>query len=158
MKHISSLRYRTTGVHRAQLVADFTVDVEKGFQGYHEYEDEDGFHFATLNDDFLTLHAGWGWDKCSPSVKVFGRWFGTYSGTAETFASAIHDATRAILAADCSPFTRKMTDDLFWDALVLKKSRVRRTFHTAVASPIGSFFMWLTRGRSECSCLTCPPK
>lgn len=125
---------------RSWLKHDCTVDLRKGLRGVHEFT-EWGHVFAILDDDRFTITGGQGSDLCSPAVKIGKFWIGTPSGPNEALAAWVHDTTRRALLAGCSGLTRKMTDDLFYDFLVEKRSRWSRIYHGAVAGPLGSLYM-----------------
>lgn len=154
MKLLSEFQYKTDGTGRFVLTDALVVDLEKGYKGYHEFSSlEDGL-FATLHDDILTLYADFCWDGCSPAWYFKGKRIGTPNGEAEKFASCIHDFARRVYLLACVPFERKDTDDFFFDALALKNSKVKRLFHFAVSSFIGTFFIWITSGKLKYYCRT----
>jgi len=145
--------YRASYKYRAVLTYDVTVDLRKGYKGRHQFWSH-GRLIATLVDDLLTIHEGYASDLCSPAVRVAGCWIGTPTGEGEELAAFVHDVARQLLGHPCAPWTRKDTDDLFWDFLTDGGSRVRRLYHFAVSSVIGSVFMALTaRDKGiTCSC------
>lgn len=140
----SVFRWRPTHKYRAILTHDVTVDLRKGYKGRHQWWHGD-MPVATLVDDYLTIHEGYASDLCSPAVRVAGCWIGTPTGPGEELAAFVHDCTRQLLGHPCAPWTRKDTDDLFYDFLGEAHSKVRRLYHFAVSSVIGSAFMALTR-------------
>jgi hypothetical protein len=152
MRFLTECRYVSTFEHRGDLVADFVVDLEKGYKGYHEFATLKDGVFATLDDDILTLKKGVKSDLCSPAFRIRGKWVGTHTGEKEAGGAFIHDVTRRVYQLHCVPFSRKDTDDFFWDALRLKKSRVSRTYHFFVSSFFGTIFLWVTLKKLDCYC------
>lgn len=160
----SVFRWRPTYKYRAILTADVTVDLRKGYKGRHQWwthgdsgsgaggSSAGGQLIATLVDDCLTIHEGYASDLCSPAVRVAGCWIGTPTGPGEELAAFVHDCTRQLLGHPCAPWTRKDTDDLFYDFLGEGHSKVRRLYHFAVSSVIGSAFMALTRKDRSLRC------
>ena len=157
MKLLSGFHYdcKTRRDGLAFLTADLVLDLQKGYQGYHEFASLEDGTFATLENDIFTLFKGMTWDLCSPSIVVKGKRFGTPSGYAEAFGSAVHDSSRRIMRLSCSPFKRKDTDDFFWDALGLMNSKLQKPYHWAVKSFIGTVFIWITKGPVDCYCRKC---
>jgi len=152
MKFLSECRYIPSDEARGVLVGDFQVDLEKGYKGSHEFSSLEEGVFATLEDDILTLKKGYRSDLCSPAFRFRGKWYGTHTGPREAPGAFIHDGTRRIHQLQCVPFGRKDTDDFFWDALRLKKSRMARPYFAAVSSVIGTFFLWITLKKLDCYC------
>jgi len=144
MRFVSEIHYASTASERARLTANFVVDLQKGYKGYHEFASLEEGVFASLDDDILTLFKGFVWDLCSPSVYVRGRWVGTPTGSREAAGSCIHDAARRIYRLYCTPFDWKDTNDFFWDALALSGSHVKRTYYFAVSSFLGKAFSCFT--------------
>lgn len=153
MKALSEFHFTSTIRSRGLLVEDYVVDLEKGYRDRHVFANLDGNKFMTMDGDILTLHKGFRWDLCSPSFRFRNWWLGTPSGPREAPGSAIHDATRRVMRLGCVPFDRKDTDDFFWDALGLSGSRVKRTYHFVVASPLGTLFIKLSKKPLDCQCL-----
>lgn len=159
MIFLSPFREEPGDTYRSCLTADFTVDLEKGYQGNHDFVSlENGFRFASLHDDFFTLYTGYASDLCSPAVRIGRKWLGTPSSEKEKPGAYIHDAARQVMRLACCPWNRKDTDDFFWDALTVTGSRQRNTYHFAVSSVIGSVFMLLTRKEPDCFCELCTQK
>lgn len=154
MKLLSDFRYTTDATGRFVLTAPLVVDLEKGYKGEHTFSSLEDGTFATMEDDTLTLYVDFCWDGCSPAWYFKGRKIGTPEGEAEIFASGIHDFARRVYLLACVPFDRKGTDDFFFDALALKKSKVKRLFHFAVSSFVGTFFIWITSGKLKYYCKT----
>lgn len=152
MKFLTECQYTSTEKYRGVLTADFVVDLQKGYRGFHVLSSLQDGVFATLDDDILTMKAGYPSDLCSPAFRFRGKWYGTHSGPKEAPGAFIHDATRRIYQLQCIPFDRKQTDDFFWDALRLTGSRLVRTYHFAVSSFIGTLFLWTTLKKLDCYC------
>ena len=152
MKFLTDCHYASTDASRGVLVSDLVVDLEKGYKGYHEFSSLEQGVFATLDDDIFTVKNGYPSDLCSPAVRIWGKWYGTHTGEREAPGAFVHDAARRIYQLQCVPFDRKDTDDFFWDALRLKGSRLKRTYHFAVSSFIGTVFLWTTLKKLDCYC------
>lgn len=140
---------------RAYLKKDLVVDLQKGYIGYHEFASLEEGLFATLDDDIFTLVTGASSDLCSPSIVVKERRLGTPTTRKEAFGAFLHDISRRVRRLKCSPFKRKDTDDFFWDALDLMKSRLKVPYHYAVSSFFGTVFIWFTEGKVDCYCRKC---
>jgi hypothetical protein len=154
---LSDLRYQYGGKYRFQLTGDLVVYLNKGWQGHHDLCDGETT-WAILDDDKLTIMAGYSFDGCSPSIRMFGRWFGTPTPKKAVAASAVHDALRGYMGIKCLSYTRKDTDDVFFDMLKLSGFALGSVYHGAVAGPIGSLYSRLTSARpnnARCSCHTC---
>ena len=154
MRFITECHYASSEEARGVLVSDLVVDLQKGYKGYHEFSSLEEGTFATLDDDFLTIKNGYKSDLCSPSKRVGKKWHGTPTSEREAPGAFIHDATRRVCQLQCVPFDRKDTDDFFWDALRLKNSRLKRTYHFFVSSFFGTVFIWLTLKKMHCHCKT----
>jgi hypothetical protein len=154
---LSEFEFAPTRKHRGVLRRDLELDLCMGFTGQHEF-----YHKATCwgraNDDHLTILAGYASDLCSPGFWLFGKWRGTYSQGMELEAF-LHDFLRQFMrpGLPCSPWGRKTTDDLFYNAGKMRKSKLIPTYHAFVASPIGSAWIALNRARPDVSCRCCAP-
>lgn len=155
MKLLSGFHMERDGNGKAFLASKCVVDLQKGYKGYHQFSGLKEGVFAGLQDDILTILEGLSWDECSPSFYFRGKRIGTPCSEAESFASLIHDVTRRIYRLVCIPFGRKDTDDFFYDALTLKGSKVKHTYHFAVSSFFGTVFIWITAGKMDCYCKQC---
>jgi hypothetical protein len=144
--------------HRGVMSKDCVIDIRKGYIGRHEFWSGDQL-IATLANDHLTIHAGYASDLCSPAIKVCGIWFGTPTSEREALAAFAHDCLRQILMArlKCCPWSRKDTDDIFFDLLRDQKSRFSSIYHGAVAGFLGDIFMKLTASKSDITCRPCKP-
>jgi len=154
MRLLSPCVYKSTSRVRGILTTDFVVDLQKGYSGLHEFSSLEEGVFATLDDDILTIKRGFKSDLCSPAFRVGGVWVGTHTGPKEAPGAFIHDCTRRVYRLHCVPFTWKDTNDFFWDALHIKKSPLKRTYHFAVSSGIGKLFSWFTEKKLDCYCKT----
>lgn len=143
--------------YRAVLSQDLVVDLCKFYHGVHLFVDR-GQPIAELCGDRFTLFRGYASDLCSPAIKIGKRWIGTPTSARESLAAFVHDGLRQLLYAcpRCVPWTRKDTDDLFYDFMVLRGSRRASIYHGAVAGPIGSLFMRLTAAPSTVICTRHP--
>lgn len=155
MKLLSGFHMERDATGKAFLASKLVVDLEKGYRGYHVFSSLKEGAFATLVDDELTVSESFQWDECSPSFYFRGKRIGTPCSDAESFASLIHDVTRRVYRLVCVPFSRKDTDDFFYDALKLKGSKVKHTYHFAVSSFFGTMFIWFTTGKMDCYCKSC---
>lgn len=159
MKLLSEFNYKESDTPNFyQPVTDIVVDLEKGYKGSHVFKTLKEGVIGTLEDDILTIHTVFLSDLCSPSTTIGKRRIGIYSGRAEAFGGFVHDFTRKVRRVKCSPFNRKDTDDFFWDALRLMKSKVAHTYHFAVSSVLGTLFILMTEKAIDCYCQTCKNK
>jgi len=144
--------YEQGRASRAVSTSDLWVDLQKGFKGEHAYYDTRGTYTAKLVDDELTIFAGFSWDLASPSFRVGRKWLGTPTSDREVAATQLHDFARGLLASPCCPWTRKDSDDFFYDLMELKQSRVSGLYHWFVSNKIGSLFMKLTNKGPQYVC------
>lgn len=152
MKIVEELVLGPHRKYRAVVVKRFVVDLEKGFKGRHEFKHYNGFHLGSLNDDLLTINEGYTSDLASPAINVLGKWIGTPTGRREGPGVIIHDFTRQTMRIPCSPWDRKITDDLFYDALVLCGSRLAGVYHAAVSGFAGDLFLRFTQKPLDVYC------
>lgn len=152
MKQITDLHYNPSKTHRAVLTSELVVDLGEGHVGYHEFC-HDGNLWGILNNDRLAIMAGYASDLCSPGFYLFGKWYGTPSKGAE-LAAFIHDFTRQFIRpnVECSPWTRKDTDRIFYNALKMTRFKGRDIYHGAVSGFLGSFWTWINRPRHDVYC------
>jgi len=142
---------RIGGKYRFQLIADFEIDLRKGWTGYHDFFDKDS-RIAVLDGDKLTIMAGYAFDGCSPAFRIGGYWFGTPTPPATVAAALVHDCLRQFMGVKCAPFTRKDTDDIFYDILKAHKFPLADEYHGAVAGMAGTLFSKLTRRPKTLHC------
>lgn len=138
--------YVEGGTYRFVFTSRLIVDLELGLKGSHSLCDGD-HEWATLNGDILTILPGYAFDGCSPAIRLFGRWYGTPTPHKAVPAAGVHDALRGYLGLPCLAYTRKDTDDVFWDLLKDQGFPLGSIYHAAVAGPIGSLYIWLTASR-----------
>jgi TM2 domain-containing membrane protein YozV len=157
MRLLSQCRHEPTRRHRAVLTADLSLDLGMGYRGTHHFYHEQTL-WGVLVDDHLHILAGYASDLCSPGFYLFGRWWGTPSKGAE-LASILHDFARQFMrpAVACSPWDRKGSDDLFYNALCLSNHPLASTYHGAVAGRLGDLWLRLNRPRPAVSCKRCQP-
>ncbi len=151
---LSELRYTSGGRYRFCLTADLAVDLGLGLNGNHVLRDGET-DWAILRGDILTIFEGYAFDGCSPAWQIFGRWFGTPTPRKAVAAAAVHDCLRGYLGLDCLHYTRKDTDDVFWNMLKAEGFPMGGVYHGAVAGPIGSLYIRLTAARpnkANCKC------
>lgn len=154
---LSEFDFKSTRKHRGVLTCDVELDLEMGYKGSHEFHHKKTC-WGRIDDDHLTMLAGYASDLCSPGFWLFGKWRGTYSEGME-LESILHDFARQFMRPGlaCSPWDRKGTDDLFYNAGQMRGSKLIPTYHAFVASPIGSAWMALNRARPEVYCRCCDP-
>jgi hypothetical protein len=150
---LSDFAYGPSESYRGVLHRDCVVDLCKGFRGFHEFRHGKRL-LGVLFDDRLTIVEGYASDLCSPAVRIGKVWIGTPTSDREALAAFVHDFVRQTMRLPCSPWDRKTTDDLFWDFLTERKSRVRRLYHFAVSSGIGSLYIALSKPDPQITC-TC---
>lgn len=139
------------GKYRFVLTADFTVDLNKGWSGYHDFRDGDR-RLAILDGDKLTIFAGYAFDGCSPAFSIAGYWFGTPTPPATVGPALVHDVLRQFMGLECAPYTRKDTDDIFYDLMVANKFPLAMEYHGAVSGLAGTIFIKLTRRSKTLRC------
>lgn len=148
------VEYRYGGKYRFQLTADLVVDLNKGLRGYHILRDG-ATSWAILDRDKLTIFAGYAFDGCSPAWKILGKWYGTPTPRRAVAAAAVHDCLRGYLGLGCVGYTRKDTDDIFFDMLQAEGFLGSEIYHGAVAGFCGSLYIRLTAARpskANCKC------
>lgn len=152
MKLLSEFHHQASKTHRAVLTCDLTVNLGEGHVGYHEFCHDQNL-WGILNNDRLTIMAGYASDLCSPGFYLFGKWYGTPSKGAE-LASFLHDFTRQFMRpnVECSPWDRKATDRIFYNALCMTRFPGRDLYHGAVSNILGDVWMWLNRPRPDVYC------
>jgi hypothetical protein len=152
MKQLSSFYFDPSRKYRAVLACDLVIDLGAGFRGHHEFQHQETL-WGVLDDDRLTIFAGYASDLCSPGFYFCGRWFGTPSKGAE-LAAFLHDFLRQFMAPNlaCSPWDRAETDRLFYNAMTMLGFRGRDIYNGAVAGPLGSLWIWLNKPRPDVYC------
>jgi hypothetical protein len=152
MKILSNFHWQSSQKYRARLCCDLELDLGMGYPGIHEFCHDSNL-WGILRDDRLTIMAGYASDLCSPGFYLFGKWYGTPSKGAE-LPAFLHDFARQFMRPNvaCSPWDRKGSDDLFYNALRMMRHPLAGTYHGAVAGPIGDLWMRLNRPRPETYC------
>ncbi len=154
---IQGPKYNYGGKYRFTLTQDLVVYLNKGWRGRHVLRDDDT-EWATLVDDTLTILAGYSCDGCSPAIQLFGHWFGTPTPPNAVTACFVHDVLRGYLGLPCLSYTRKDTDDVFYDILKEAGFKMGEVYHGAVAGFWGSLYIRLTSARPNHSNCKCHPK
>ncbi len=152
---LSTPVYQYGGKYRFKLLADLTVDIDLGLSGKHALYDGDR-QWAMLDGDRLTIFKEYSFDGCSPSIRVFGRWFGTPTPKAAVVAAAVHDCLRGYLGLPCLDYTREDSDDVFYNLLRDAGFPLEGVYHGAVAGFWGSLYVKLTAARpnkARCVCI-----
>jgi len=153
---LSELRYTQGGKYRFVLTGDLVVHLNKGLRGDHIFRDGDT-DWASLRGDTLTILAGYAFDGCSPAWQIFGRWFGTPTPHSAVAACAVHDCLRGYMGLLCVEYTRKDTDDIFFDMLKEAGFPVGSVYHSAVAGFWGNLYIQLTAARPQKESCKCHP-
>lgn len=152
MTHLlSEVQYDQGSEYRFKLTGDLVVYLNKGLRGFHELKNN-GTVWAILNNDKLTILAGYAFDGCSPAWRFLGRWYGTPTPRAVVPAAAVHDCLRQFMGVKCLGYDRKLTDDIFHDMLREAGFPATSIYHGAVAGFWGSLFIKLTRKNSDAHC------
>lgn len=156
MTIVTPFQWTSSREYRAVLTADAKVYLGMGYSGRHEFCSEDGTLRGVLENDMLTLRAGYASDLCSPGYYLFGKWFGTPSKGAE-IPAFLHDFARQFMRPNvaCSPWDRKGSDVIFYNALTMVKHPLRDIYHGAVAGVFGNAWMALNRPRPKNYCRCC---
>lgn len=96
----------------------------------------------------LTILPGYACDGYSPVIRFCGRWLRlTPVPRAGLWPAVLHDALRQMLPLPGCPFTRKDSDDWFYNALTAGglQRDYAGIYHGAVAGPVGTAWLRLTR-------------
>ncbi len=158
MKRIlSPVIYRRGGKHSFTLEGDLMVNLHKGYCGNHVLMDG-GRVWAVLRGDILTIKAGYAFDGCSPAILFLGVWAGTPTPEAIVPAAAVHDVLRGYMKLPCVPFTRKDSDDIFYDMLREARFPLANEYHGVVSGVFGNLYIRMTAARpsaAKCGCCGC---
>jgi hypothetical protein len=155
-KVLSDLRYDCGGRYRFVLSGDYVVGLGLGLKGYHELVDGRTV-WATLEDDKLTIMAGYAFDGCSPAWRVLGKWYGTPTPRKAVGPAAVHDCLRGYMKLACLRITRKNTDDVFWNMLKAEGFQLGDVYHGAVSGPLGDVYSYFTAARPSKASCACHP-
>lgn len=157
MKQLAGFHFSSDKKYRAKLTADLVLDLGMGYRGYHVFAHEET-RWGMLNNDVLTIFAGYASDLCSPGIYVFGVWLGTPSRGMELEAF-VHDFLRQFMSVPCVPWDRKSSDAIFYNAGIMRGHNMKiKVYHGAVAGKLGDLWMWLNKERPEVSCTICESK
>lgn len=118
------------------------------------------FCFAFLSGDTLlgyqvegelVICNGYACDGYSPVIKIFNHHIRlTPTPKCGMFPSILHDFLRQFSDVEQSPCDRFDADDYFRDALIAGGCpSSAQIYHTAVAGPVGSAYLFLTRRRDK---------
>lgn len=105
-------------------------------------------HLARWDGRFFSILPGYACDGYSPVIRICGRWLRlTPTPCAGLFPAVLHDALRQFLPVPGCPWGRADTDAWFYNAL--RAGGLPRhhagIYHGAVAGPIGTAWLTLTR-------------
>ena len=122
-----------------------TLEIDRDFGGvWHCYS---GRHLlGVLANRQIIIFPAYAGDGYSPVIRFLGRWIRLTPTPACGYAPAIgHDFTRQFYHVTGCPWTRRDSDNWFYNWL--RRGGEPRTgiFHRAVAGPIGTAYIWLTR-------------
>lgn len=155
MKLLSEFTWEPSRKYRAVTTCDIVLDLGMGYVGSHEFRTKDNRLLGILNDDRLTIFAGYASDLCSPGWYFLGRWYGTPSKGMELEA-ILHDFARQVMDTPCCPWDRHGSDDLFYNCGKMRGHGMKiDLYHGAVAGPVGSLWIWLNRPRHDIFCSVC---
>lgn len=97
----------------------------------------------------LVVSEAYALDGYSPVIRVFGKWvkLTPVPKKAGHGPDLLHDLTRQFLHVPFCPWTRKQTDDWFFDELIAggESAKIAGAYHQVVAGSIGSLWMALKR-------------
>lgn len=147
---LSELVYVAGGDYRFRLTADYSLRLNTGWRGYHEFYDGDAC-WMILRDDVLTIKSGYSWDGCSPCWKVFGKWIGTPTPASAVVPSLIHDGLYQWLGVECAPWDKKDADAVFYNLMREHHFLLKGTYHGAVYA-LGAAFRRIFPNKGNLSC------
>lgn len=95
----------------------------------------------------LTILPGYACDGYSPVRKIFKWWWRiTPTPSCGMFPSILHDFLRQFLWVTPCPWSRKQSDDCFYNAMIAGGAEnLAGIYHGAVASPLGTLYMSLSK-------------
>ena len=105
-------------------------------------------HLARWDGEFFHILPGYACDGYSPVLRILGRWVRiTPAPACGLWPAVIHDALRQFLPVPGCPWTRRDTDNWFFDALTAGGvgQRIAGAYHQAVAGAFGTAWINLTR-------------
>jgi hypothetical protein len=152
MKIIHPVRVRSHSKYRALLTNCPKYDLQKGYKGRHTFIHDNGFVLGSVTGDILTINEEYTSDLASPAFRIFGKWVGTPTSERELDGVILHDFLRQTMHVLCSPWNRKDTDDLFYEALLEGGSKRAGLYHWAVSSAPGDLFLKLTTKPLDVHC------
>ena len=138
--------------YRAFLLNCPQYDLQKGYKSRHTFIHDNGFVLGSVIGDILTINEGYTSDLASPAIRIFGKWVGTPTSERELDGVILHDFLRQTMRVLCSPWNRKDTDDLFYEALLEGGSKRAGLYHWAVSSAPGDLFLKLTTKPLDVHC------
>ena len=139
--------YKAEG--RWPVVTRRVISAPLGFDLGAVYEFYSGPHLLGRHErGKLTICKRYACDGYSPVLRLFGKFLRlTPTPSAGMFPAIGHDFTRQMLAATGCPWDREDTDEFFYNWLVAggTSPSLAGTYYGAVAGPVGSAFIALTR-------------
>ncbi len=144
--------YEPCGNWPVVLLRSVTAALPFDLGAYYEFRTGETL-LAHHHSAMLTIEAGFACDGFSPVIRKQAWMPGknrflriTPTPPCGMFPAILHDLTRMFLGVDRCPWTRKNSDDWFFDALVAGGCSNRAgIYHQAVAGAIGDAFINLTR-------------
>jgi hypothetical protein len=120
---IGDHKYETGPRYRFRTTADVTIFLHRDL-GYHNFSDAAGQTWLHIEEELVTVRAGYATDGCSPKAKFFGMWVGTPDFAWTRLASTIHDAFYQFAHCPCCPLTRNEADWLFYELMLMDINRL----------------------------------
>jgi hypothetical protein len=121
------------------------LDIDRDFGGvWHCYSGER--LLGILNHQKIIILPAYAGDGYSPVIRFLGRWIRLTPTPACGYAPAIgHDFTRQFYHVTGCPWTRRDSDNWFYNWLRRGGEPRVGIFHRAVAGPLGTAYIWATR-------------
>jgi hypothetical protein len=110
--------------YRFVLTSHLTVAVNRHL-GRHQFADESGRVWLTIEGNFIYVSSGYATDGCSPKTKLGPLWLGTPDFAWTRIASCIHDACYQFAHVPCFPLTRHESDHLFYGLMCMDIKRLK---------------------------------
>jgi hypothetical protein len=121
---IGDHNYCENSGYRFVLKAPLTIAINRHL-GRHQFADENGHVWLSIEGQFIMVSEGYATDGCSPKFKLGPAWVGTPDFLWTRLASTIHDAFYQFAHIPCCPLTRHEADHLFYDLMIMDIKRLK---------------------------------